>query len=300
MVLGYPDVGRSGLGNALFPWARCLLWCHRHQVPMVAPVWFRLRIGPYLRRERDKRAYHRLFTAGDARGGPRRLLALATQARLPEPASLDAPPAGDGLVTFAGMGRLFEPLRGQAPIVLEALARITRPALRPAARAAPFLAVHVRRGDFSTPAGPGVLSGGHHNYRIGIEWYLEALRALRGQAGGAAPAVIYSDGTDEELAPLLAEQATTRSPSRSAITDLLDMSGAAALVASGSTFSMWASYLGQVPTLWHPGQRRQLVLGGGDQEMLEPEWDGGALSRDFLDALVGEVAGRRAAHRPQA
>jgi hypothetical protein len=29
------------------------------------------------------------------------------------------------------------------------------------------------------------------------------------------------------------------------------------LIASGSTFSMWASYLGRMPVIWYKGQLRQ-------------------------------------------
>ena len=42
------------------------------------------------------------------------------------------------------------------------------------------------------------------------------------------------------------------------------------LIASGSTFSMWGSYLGQVPSIWHPGKLLQRVL--LDQPDKEFEW----------------------------
>ena len=32
------------------------------------------------------------------------------------------------------------------------------------------------------------------------------------------------------------------------------------IISSGSTFSMWASFIGQNPTIWFPGQMRQSIM----------------------------------------
>jgi hypothetical protein len=256
---------------------------------MVAPLWFRVRIGPYLRRERDKRAYHRLFHGGGAITGVRRLLALATLPRIPEAEARAAPEGRRGVVLFRGMGRLFEDLRGHSESIRAELLRITRPGLLPGPRASPFIAVHVRLGDFSLPSSVDVLTRGNHNYRIPVEWYVEALRAVRADVGSCWPAVLFSDGADAELAPILSEPAIERARGSTAITDLIDMAGARALVASGSTFSMWASFLGQIPTVWYPGQRRQFVLGSADARGLEPEWDVGGLPKEFREAVSSGI-----------
>jgi len=41
---------------------------------------------------------------------------------------------------------------------------------------------------------------------------------------------------------------------------MIALSTAKVLVSSASTFSMWASFLGQMPTIWFPGQLRQKLL----------------------------------------
>ena len=41
---------------------------------------------------------------------------------------------------------------------------------------------------------------------------------------------------------------------------MLALSNAKVLVSSASTFSMWASFLGQIPTIWFPGQMRQKLI----------------------------------------
>ena len=41
---------------------------------------------------------------------------------------------------------------------------------------------------------------------------------------------------------------------------MLALSRCKVLVSSASTFSMWASFLGQMPTIWFPGQMRQKLI----------------------------------------
>ena len=54
--------------------------------------------------------------------------------------------------------------------------------------------------------------------------------------------------------------------------DLLALSRSELLIASGSTFSMWASYLGRMPVIWYPGRLKQKLY--FDNEALEVECDG--------------------------
>ena len=41
---------------------------------------------------------------------------------------------------------------------------------------------------------------------------------------------------------------------------MIALSRCKVLVSSASTFSMWASFLGQMPTIWFPGQMRQKLI----------------------------------------
>ncbi len=268
MLYGYADVGRSGLGNSLLPWARCFVWCREVGAEMIAPIWLRPRIGPYLRRERDKRAYHLLFRPEGGIRGLRRLGLLVLSRRQPEGEGYAASARG-GIVVFSGMRDYFVPLRGRSEVIRRELVRLSR--VKPWVEVRPFFAVHVRRGDFSQPISTE-LSEGRRNTRIPIEWYLEALRAIRRLEQRRA--IVFSDGTDRELRPLLREPEVARAPVQNAVADILSMSSAGALIASGSTFSMWGSFLGQIPTLWFPGQRWQCVVAPFDGS-LEPEWSAG-------------------------
>lgn len=258
---------------------------------MLAPRWWRVRVGPYLRRERDKRRYDVLFRPSGWRDRLLRSAALVAMRRHPEPSALESRPEAGGLYLFRGLTGGFAPFVSRRSVVRSALLATVRPAFLPApapeAGREPFIAVHVRRGDFSLPSSTE-LHGGGHNYRIPIEWYVGALRALRAAVGRAVPTLVFSDGSEAELAPLLSERRTALSRDRHAIVDLLKMSESGALIASGSTFSMWASFLGQVPAVWHPGQRRELLL-GDRAGTLEPEWSRGDFSGEFVRAVRGRL-----------
>lgn len=298
---GYADVGRFGLAHSMLSWARCRLWCDRHAVPMLAPSWLQPRVGPFLRRERDKRQYHRLFEFGDYVRGLRKLRVLAGANRVAaETADLEAVlrlPQRQ-LVVFSNRMSLNEEshfceIVGQADAVRFALTRMTKSAYRPPADRQAHVAVHVRMGDFSAPASMDALHQGSKNSRIPIDWYVDVVNTLRARAG-AVVVRVYSDGSDDALAPLLRLPGTTRAPKQASITDLLAMAQARVVVSSGSGFSMWGAYLGDAPRICFRGQRFARVLpppqGAGVD--LEPECEAG---HGLPDAFVDVVRSRLAA-----
>lgn len=242
---------------------------------MIAPVWTQLRLGPYFRREHDKRQYQRLFRHHGYVNGLRRVALLALLPKIPEDANgLPANSAGAAarIVVFRGMEGLFEPLLGRYAEIRTEIERMTRPEyLPPKSTQTPCIGVHVRRGDFEVPSNGLVLGQGAKNVRIPLEWYAAVLKTLRQALGFDARAQVVSDGTEQELAELLALPGVTFDGTGQAITDMLFLARTRGMIASGSTFSMWASFLGQVPCVWHPGQRRQLLISGNVEGTLEPE-----------------------------
>jgi hypothetical protein len=60
---------------------------------------------------------------------------------------------------------------------------------------------------------------------------------------------IFSDGKIDELKPVLDLGAELYS-SGSDVLDLLKMASASLLVGSNSTFSRWAAFLGDMPSIW--------------------------------------------------
>src|SRR5262245_16094370 len=61
MLFCHAVLPRAGLGNRLFPWARCVIYAHLHALPVIAPSWVQMKVGPLVRGEIDLRLYHNLF-----------------------------------------------------------------------------------------------------------------------------------------------------------------------------------------------------------------------------------------------
>jgi hypothetical protein len=140
-------------------------------------------------------------------------------------------------------------------------------------------------GDFSTPQNEAVLKSGAQNYRIPISWYVDQVKQLRQQVNRDVPVYIFSDGRNDELSELLSLPNCQRISFGSSIADILALSKSNILIASGSTFSMWASYLGRMPVIWYKSQLRQRLY--YEKTLVEFECDErGNLSYSIIKKLA--------------
>lgn len=220
-----------GFGNRLYAWARCHLYARAHGVPMLAPHWWwPPRLRPLLKElpPMGEVAGH-LYIRGvrplpEYIVGARRLL-IETMSR-------------SRIRVFRGEAGRFDDLHGEESVLLRAL---TAMSTRSTPHALPYIALHVRRGDFSASA------------RTPTQWFQAALRAVRSQAGQAVPAVIVSDSGAGELRTLLHEPAVTLARTGSPLADLLILAHSRVLLASGSSFSAWGAFLGGMPTVTQAG-----------------------------------------------
>lgn len=296
-VYAMPVLGRYGLTHGLLAWARCRLWCEQNGATMLAPFWLKLRVGPYLRRERDKRNYFLLFHPGHAVAGARRLLVLA-RARKVEIGTEwpPAPEAGPVLLRFHNAlkdneKKSFSQIVDHGPFLRRELLAITRGRYHPRVPAEPFIAIHVRLGDFTAPPPSGApVSAETTNTRLPIDWYGDRLDALRGALGRSVQAIVFSDGSDADLAPLLARGAASRSPKQQSVTDLLAMGQGIALIASGSGFSLWGAFLGSTPRIAHPGQSIVPIDADRTRDIESPT--GAELPSSFIDHVRARLMGR--------
>lgn len=253
----------AGLGNRLLPWARCRIFAHVNDVPMLATRWAQTKIGPLLRRERDPRIYHNLFVrpAHEIDGWRRlRLLLVVRRHPEPEPFALISPRSPSDrpeLIIFQGQKDYFARLNGWHEFLLRELRAITHTRwLREAesVRDVP-IGIHVRAGDVPAPPTGTTLSDLSTGvYRTPVSWFVRSLRAVRSELGFPARAFVVTDGTDQEIADLLAMDGVFRAREGSAISGILMLAQAKVLIASGgSTFGGWAAFLGQMPTILRPG-----------------------------------------------
>src|SRR5437016_14429720 len=107
---------RTGLGNRLFPWARCRVFSFQNKAPMLSPRWAQLKIGPLLRGESDPRLYFNLFKPGaDEVRGLNKLRVKVHSKAEPEDAPVAQSPTTNGTATlrvFAGEQERCETLTG--------------------------------------------------------------------------------------------------------------------------------------------------------------------------------------------
>lgn len=255
-------LGGAGLGNLLFTYGRALKYARDNHCQLIWPTWASLKIGPWIRREKDKRHYIGLFRNADgAVGGLKKAWLLLTRKKVDESLAEQCPE--NGIVVFEKFIGSFAPIRDvHQEIKAALLANICdKQVLSFDARGA--VALHVRLGDFGK-ATEAELKAGKHDSRLPITWYCKMLEQVRAICGDTVPAYVFSDGTDEELAPLLSMENVQRKTFGNAIADIIALSKAPLFIASGSSFSMWARYLGRQNTICYTNQIKEQILTEND------------------------------------
>jgi hypothetical protein len=246
----------------MFPWARAVVLAARYRLPILAPRWVQPRFGAVMRGEQVKRFYFREFTNRGYIKGVKKALVLLRAERVSEdrlPDLLANAEPNPVVVVFEHWQNYFEPIRTSYELVRRELEKIVAPRiLGDAAKIEePYVAMHIRRGDFRV--GDKILV---ERRLTPLEWYVGVAKALRSNPSWRdLPIWVFTDGTLEDVAELIRQANVRLVPAETAIGDMLKMSKAHLLAASGqSTFSMWASYLGRMPTLYCPGKMQQKVF----------------------------------------
>jgi hypothetical protein len=291
-IYGFPMLPHAGLGNMLIPWADCFIWCKDLGIEQLAPFWRKIRIGPYMRAERDKRQYQRLFINSNLIYGIKRLLLLlisnkisAEDFRMLSSNKTSFPPT---IVCFSKMNQ-FERIVGRHEEVKNELYRITRTKYWPKGLPQSYIGVHIRMGDFPVKSE----TQKQHYFRIPLEWYLGVLNQVRTSLGNNLPIVIFSDGTDKEIETILALENVIRSPFAESITDLLAIANSKVIITSRSSYSLFGAYLGQVPSIWYEGKDEicnYSYMPAEQKGSLEIEWmPGQCLSNEFVNSLKKRI-----------
>lgn len=251
--LSYPDLGVVrlrqciGIGNLLATWGESILFAKEFDLPIVWPTW------PQLSRQSivSGRRYKNLFeNDGSYIDGFDKMRYVWQWWR----GTGDVASLGPKIPYHPNWAYGHDPISNHETIRAALSAILPDPTRRTIGRVAPnepFIAVHVRRGDFSVASHHFLDDFGKNvNTPISIPWFIDTIRIAR-EATGCERAVVFSDGTDEELEDLASMDGVSIQREE-AIVDLLVASQAVGFIASGSTFSMWISYLGQMPTWVHP------------------------------------------------
>jgi hypothetical protein len=261
----------DGLGNSLLVWARAMIASEQTGLPMLTPVWRRLTSGggwltavkTMFLPDSARRTYGNLFEGGsDWRSSVRDLLVLAHARHLDESAFRDSVsggslPSGSIVFVFRNSGDGFEILLPYRTLIRRRFAEMLQPgAIRSVQMPTrPWFACHVRLGDFRAAHDSVALA--QVNARLPFAWYSAQIQKVAAAWPGV-PIEIFSDGTNDELSPLLSRPGVTRANYGSPLADLVAMSQSRLLICSGSTFTAWAAFLGDCSTIWFPGKLNSL------------------------------------------
>jgi hypothetical protein len=136
------------------------------------------------------------------------------------------------ILVFRGEAGRFTDLQGEHERLGQALRRMCTVRWQ---QEGAYIGLHVRRGDFNATA------------RTPDDWFARSLQSLRARIGAQIPARIVSDSEDAGLQRLLREPNVTLTRTGAPLGDLLGLADARVLLASGSSFSAWAAFLGGMP-----------------------------------------------------
>lgn len=255
-----------GLGNLMLIYFRAWLVAKERGYAFIWPTWPSIKPGAYLRREKDKRFYADLFRnrSGYIDGLKKQRLirrrdAVTVNARAYDYSRI----GGDSVILYKYFHMDFEDL---VPHVDEIREEIVRNLSRKSRRGlegdmSRCVNIHVRLGDFAVNT--NALNAGRDNMRIEIGWYAAIVRKLKDILGESVAFNVFSDGSDEELGELLAIPGVRRVFYGNSLADILALSRAPLMVASGSSFSLWARFLGQCSSISYPNQIKDHVLKPG-------------------------------------
>lgn len=225
---GWFRVGGPGLANCLFFAAKAYIYAKCNDAEFIEPTWPKFSIGPWLRRERDKRAYFNLFGRFGIRGLKKFLLISSIKYRWNQ------------IVKFDSLGNYFGDINGHHELIEEYFSKIVHSDTIYYVNELELkdsVAVHVRLGDYLP------------HLRVDLKWYCGIIENIL-SINPSQKIVIFSDGTDEELKPLLNVKNVKRAFYGNAFADMWAISKSKLVIASDSTFSAWGAFIGQKPVIF--------------------------------------------------
>jgi len=278
----------TGLGNRLFSWARCKVFSRETGAVMLSPSWAHLRGASIIRGGINySTAYRKILLFDNFKKGIGEVAApgkywlrksctiypvstlqeamdtiVRRKPTLAQSKSALAQHTPEKvLMSFSGsLNHQFDDIRPYHEMINRSLKEITKKKWLQNIPSHPYIGINVRMGkDFKEAANMQEFLHNKRDYlRTPMRWYIESLRFIRRQAGYDIPALLISDGNKKDLGEILQEPAIEFAASSSAIGDLLILSGSSIFIGSGrSSFSAWASFLGQMPTITIPGTSLQ-------------------------------------------
>ena len=182
----YPKLPRAGLGNMLLVWSKAVVFAKLNSLPLIAPAWGKIVIGPYLRKERYARYYGNFFDDRSCISGLQASFFKIAAKKIYEPSvsQLALTPGNDlEMYVFNKIphwSNYFGDIREHHSLIKEALiSNIKYPIWQEIERRpTPQIAIHVRMSDFRK------LKSGEDFNKVGsvrtpMTWYISVLQIIR-------------------------------------------------------------------------------------------------------------------------
>ena len=217
----------NGLANCMCVYARGVKRARETNAAIIAPTWFNMSIGPYLRNQSDKRHYSGLFISKNEVSGINKIFHLLFHKNKIE--------------TVEGLSPYFADLLDDSQYIAQYIENHINPSLLSRVNDYDFIncvAVHVRLGDYE------------ESRRVPISWYKKKVEELKA-SHPEYRFCLFSDGKDDELLELTSIPAVKRVFFGNAIADIFAISKCCYLIGSDSTFSGCGAFLGQVPCVFY-------------------------------------------------
>lgn len=245
-----------GFGNLLFPLYRAFQAHQTYGGDLIFPQFRQLKIGPHVRREKDRRSYGDIFlsrTKNDIFLQARSLIQRAVEEnKFSEQILRDS--AGSVIIKYKGLKKFFNDFNvehrdGFKKYLIEHARSKTAINFCRESITSQRVAIHLRMGDFSVTAS-NENKGHGMNVRTDLDWFIKNVDILRAKNSNLE-FTLFTDEVDlpGPVIERLGWPAIDRS--ENALDALLCMASHQIIIGSKSTFSLWAAYLGN-SELWLP------------------------------------------------
>lgn len=232
-----------GLGNLLLPISRALIGREIEGGKFVYPTMRQLKIGTYIRREPDKRTYGDIFRKRSGREWGDWARSCFAPGVCESSSSESV--AHTASIVYSGLGQYFHDLVGYHELVKNWIE--TNAILNGELTEDYDIGVLVRLGDYP----PFVRREPDANVRLPLRWFLDGIQFAKELIDEPKPKVVFfSDAHPREIASLMESCNGSFNPGKNAVTDLLNLSRAHVIVASRSTFAMWATFISNSYAVW--------------------------------------------------
>jgi hypothetical protein len=248
---------RAGLGNQLFVIAKALFYAKNNNTTIKFLDAQQIKLGPYLRGERSKRNYSRFFKF--QKGYFFEILWLMIYSRRISKIELSNPNINELYSEHVNINEVphyseyFQELIPHRDTIIDLIFNnLTENIQQQVLNLNKIdVAVHVRLGDFQKLS-ENVDFKNVGSTRTPFSFYIDEIKKIS-RFNPELNFIIFSDGHESELLPLLTLENTFLFKSINDLVDLYQMSKSKILITSaGSTYSYWAGFLGDCEIIQHP------------------------------------------------